>query len=102
MPDLIDRVGIEILNPIQWRCPGMERERLVADFGRRIIFHGSIDNQQTLPFGTVDDVVGEVRESVRHLSRRPLDLRPLPQSSAGQPDREHRGHVRGHPRVGRR
>lgn len=64
LPDLIDRVGIEILNPIQWRCTGMERERLVADFGARIIFHGSIDNQQTLAFGTVDDVVREVRESV--------------------------------------
>ena len=64
LPDLIDRVGIEILNPIQWRCSGMEREKLVADFGERIIFHGSIDNQQTLPFGTVDDVVREVRESV--------------------------------------
>ena len=64
LPDLIDRVGIEILNPIQWRCPGMEREKLVADFGQRIIFHGSIDNQQTLPFGTVDDVVREVRQSV--------------------------------------
>ena len=64
LPDLIDRVGIEILNPIQWRCPGMERERLVADFGGRIIFHGSIDNQRTLPFGTVDDVVREVRQSV--------------------------------------
>lgn len=65
LPDLIDRVGIEILNPIQWRCPGMERERLVADFGGRIIFHGSIDNQQTLPFGSVGDVVREVRDSVR-------------------------------------
>jgi uroporphyrinogen decarboxylase len=65
LPDLIDRVGIEILNPIQWRCPGMEREKLVADFGKRIIFHGSIDNQRTLPFGTVDDVIREVRESVQ-------------------------------------
>ncbi len=64
LPDLVDRVGIEILNPIQWRCPGMERERLVVDFGGRIIFHGSIDNQQTLPFGTVDEVIREVRESV--------------------------------------
>jgi uroporphyrinogen decarboxylase len=64
LPDLIDRVGIEILNPIQWRCPGMERERLVADFGDRIIFHGSIDNQQTLPFGTAEDVAREVRESL--------------------------------------
>jgi uroporphyrinogen decarboxylase len=64
LPDLIDKVGIEILNPIQWRCPGMEREQLVRDFGERIVFHGSIDNQQTLAFGTVDDVVAEVRQSV--------------------------------------
>ena len=64
LPDLIDRVGIEFLNPIQWRCPGMEREKLVADFGHRIIFHGSIDNQRTLPFGNADDVISEVRQSV--------------------------------------
>jgi len=64
LPDLIANVGIEILNPIQWRCPGMEREALVADFGQHIIFHGSIDNQYTLPFGTIDQVVTEVRESI--------------------------------------
>ncbi len=64
LPDLIDRVKIEILNPIQWRCPGMEREGLVRDFAERVIFHGSIDNQQTLAFGSVDDVVAEVRQSV--------------------------------------
>ena len=49
LPDLVDRVGIEVLNPIQWRCPGMDREALVRDFDRRIVFHGSIDNQQTRP-----------------------------------------------------
>lgn len=64
LPDLIDRLGIELLNPIQWRCAGMERERLVADFGDRIVLHGSIDNQQTLAFGRVEDVVAEVRQSV--------------------------------------
>jgi uroporphyrinogen decarboxylase len=64
LPDLIDRVKIEVLNPIQWRCPGMERERLVADFGDRVVFHGSIDNQYTLAFGSVDEVVQEVRRSV--------------------------------------
>lgn len=64
LPDLIDRVGIELLNPIQWRCPGMDRERLVRDFGHRVVFHGSIDNQQTLAFGSVGDVVEEVRQSV--------------------------------------
>ncbi|MHC4401217.1 MAG: uroporphyrinogen decarboxylase family protein [Planctomycetota bacterium] len=64
LPDLVDRVGIEILNPIQWRSAGMDREGLVRDFGSSIIFHGSIDNQQTLAFGSVDDVVQEVRQSV--------------------------------------
>lgn len=64
LPDLIDTVGIEVLNPIQWRCPGMDRKGLVRDFGGRIIFHGSIDNQQTLPFGNPEEVAREVRESV--------------------------------------
>ncbi|MFH1918304.1 MAG: uroporphyrinogen decarboxylase family protein [Planctomycetota bacterium] len=64
LPDLIDKVGIEILNPIQWRSAGMERESLVAEFGASVVFHGSIDNQKTLPFGTVDDVIDEVRQSV--------------------------------------
>ncbi|MCE9614328.1 MAG: uroporphyrinogen decarboxylase family protein [Lentisphaerae bacterium] len=64
LPDLIDEVGIEVLNPLQWRCPGMEREGLVRDFGGRIAFHGGMDNQQTMPFGTVDDVTAEVRENL--------------------------------------
>jgi uroporphyrinogen decarboxylase len=65
LPDLIDIVGIEILNPLQWRCPGMELQNLVRDFGKHIAFHGGIDNQQTLPFGTVADVRQEVREVAR-------------------------------------
>jgi uroporphyrinogen decarboxylase len=60
IPDLISVTGIEILNPIQWRCPGMEREGLVRDFGSSVIFHGAMDNQQTLPFGSVRDVEEEV------------------------------------------
>ncbi|MCC7409471.1 MAG: hypothetical protein IT442_15515 [Phycisphaeraceae bacterium] len=64
LPDLIDGVGIDLLNPIQWRCPGMERERLVKDFGGRVVFHGAVDNQHTLPFGSPDDVRREVRENM--------------------------------------
>jgi len=64
IPDLLDVTGIELLNPIQWRCPGMEREGLVRDFGKRLIFHGAMDNQQTLPFGTPADVRNEVLENI--------------------------------------
>jgi uroporphyrinogen decarboxylase len=66
LPDLID-AGIEVLNPIQWRCRGMDREGLKRDFGDRLIFHGGVDNQQTLPFGTPDDVRQEVRDNLRIL-----------------------------------
>jgi uroporphyrinogen decarboxylase len=68
IPDLIQVTGIELLNPIQWRCPGMEREGLVRDFGRHVIFHGAVDNQQTLPFGTAEDVRNEVLDNIRIFS----------------------------------
>lgn len=66
IPDMID-AGIDALNPIQWRCRGMERELLKKDFGHRVIFHGGVDNQQTLPFGSVEDVRQEVADNLRIL-----------------------------------
>jgi len=68
IPLLID-AGIDALNPIQWRCPGMEREPLARDFGSKIAFHGAVDNQQTLPFGTPQDVRNEVRENIEIFSK---------------------------------
>jgi uroporphyrinogen decarboxylase len=64
LPELIE-LGIDVLNPIQWRCAGMGREALARDFGKLVVFHGGIDNQQTLPFGTPADVKREVAENVR-------------------------------------
>lgn len=66
LPELID-IGIDILNPIQWRCPGMEQAELKRDFGDQVIFHGGVDNQYTLPFGTVDEVREEVRYNLEVL-----------------------------------
>jgi uroporphyrinogen decarboxylase len=66
IPDLVE-AGIDLLNPIQWRCPGMERDALKRDFGDRVVFHGGMDNQQTLPFGSVDDVRREVLDNLRLL-----------------------------------
>ncbi len=63
IPEFIE-IGVDILNPIQWRCPGMEREGLARDFGRDLAFHGGVDNQQTLPFGTPADVRKEVGENI--------------------------------------
>ncbi len=66
IPDMI-QAGIDLLNPIQWRSQGMERERLKRDFGDQIIFHGAMDNQYTLPFGSLDEVRQEVLDNLRIL-----------------------------------
>ena len=66
LPDMI-AAGIDILNPVQWRCNGMEREGLKRDFGEKVIFHGAVDNQQTIPFGTPEDVRQEVLDNIRIL-----------------------------------
>ena len=59
--------GIDVLNPIQWRCKGMDRAGLKRDFGEQVIFHGGVDNQYTLAFGTVEEVRQEVIDNIRIL-----------------------------------
>jgi uroporphyrinogen decarboxylase len=66
LPDMI-AAGIDVLNPIQWCCKGMEREGLKRDFGSELIFHGAMDNQYTLARGSVGEVQREVAENLRIL-----------------------------------
>ncbi len=66
IPDMVE-AGIDVLNPVQWRCKGMDREGLKRDFGDRIAFHGAMDNQYTLAFGTTDEVRQEVLDNIRIL-----------------------------------
>lgn len=67
IPDLIE-MGISILNPIQSICPGMEMKALKRDFGDKLCFHGGIDNQQVLPFGTPEQVRQAVRDAIDALA----------------------------------
>jgi uroporphyrinogen decarboxylase len=53
--DIAD-AGVDILNPIQPRARGMDRRRIKQEFGSRLIFHGSVDQQTALVFGTPEDV----------------------------------------------
>jgi uroporphyrinogen decarboxylase len=63
IPAFLD-MGLNILEPIQVRAAGMDPKDLSRRYGGRLCFHGSIDTQGTLPFGTPDDVRREVRERV--------------------------------------
>jgi uroporphyrinogen decarboxylase len=67
LPELVD-MGIDILNPVQHTCPGMEMKGLKRDFGARLCFHGGIDNQKVLPFGTPEEVRQEVRRAIDALA----------------------------------
>lgn len=66
LPELVD-CGIDILNPIQHRCPGMAMPHLRSAYGDRIIFHGGVDTQDVLPFGTADDVRRETKKCLDEL-----------------------------------
>jgi uroporphyrinogen decarboxylase len=64
--DLIE-IGLDILNPIQ--PASMDPGRLKQDYGQRLCFWGSIDEQQTLPFGTPADVRLEVLTRLHSIGR---------------------------------
>jgi uroporphyrinogen decarboxylase len=53
--------GVDILDPVQVRAKGMDLAGLVRDFGNRLSFHGGVDTQRTLPFGSREDVRAQVR-----------------------------------------
>ena len=53
--DLIE-IGIDVLNPIQCNCVGMEPLELKKEFGSRMAFMGGVDTQDLLPHGTADEV----------------------------------------------
>ncbi len=67
IPDLIE-LGVDILNPLQTGSAGMDPAGLKKEFGGSLCFHGSLDTQQTLPFGSEEDVREEVRERIETLS----------------------------------
>jgi len=63
--------GYDILNPVQCSASGMDPQHLVDKFGDRIIFWGGgVDTQQTLPFGTPDEVEKQVKERVKIFSQK--------------------------------
>jgi uroporphyrinogen decarboxylase len=66
IPRLIE-AGIDILNPIQHVCPGMDCKEIKAKYGAKLIFHGGVENQNILPFGTPQEVTAETRKCLVEL-----------------------------------
>jgi uroporphyrinogen decarboxylase len=62
VPDLIE-CGVDVLNPIL-PLDNMEPVRLKREYGDALCFHGGIDVEHVLPFGTVEQVRQHVREVI--------------------------------------
>jgi hypothetical protein len=59
--DSFIEAGFDIINPVQCSAAGMDPRTLKEKYGDRLVFWGGgIDTQQTLPFGTPEQVREEV------------------------------------------
>ena len=70
--DLIGELAelpIDVLNPIQASACGMDFTRIKDNFGKTLCFHGGIDIQTTLPYGTEADVRAAVRHAISTLGK---------------------------------
>jgi uroporphyrinogen decarboxylase len=63
--DLVD-IGLDILNPIQPKS--MDPYYIKKRYGKKLTLWGTVDIQETLPFGTVGDVEKEVIERIENLA----------------------------------
>ena len=66
IPDLIE-IGLDVLNPIQPMA--MDPVKLKNEYGKNLCFWGSLDIQQTLPFGTPEQVKAEVITRLKTIGR---------------------------------
>jgi uroporphyrinogen decarboxylase len=66
IPDLME-IGLDVLNPVQPAC--MDPAKLKQEYGDRLCFWGSMDEQYTLPFGNPVDVRNEVLTRLNTLGK---------------------------------
>lgn len=60
IPDLIE-MGLDVLNPLQGTCPGMDPVELKREYGKVLAFMGGVDTQQLLPHGSEEEVYRQTR-----------------------------------------
>lgn len=62
-------MGIDALDPLQLNARGMDPVEMKHRVGDRLTFHGGVDVQSTLPFGTPESVRTRSRELIEVLGR---------------------------------
>jgi len=63
-------MGVDILNPVQCSATGMDPKFLKEKYGDKLVFWGGVvDTQQTLQFGTPEEVRAQVLERLEIFSK---------------------------------
>lgn len=60
--------GVDILNPVQPSAEDMDTFRLQSEYGKKLIFHGGIDEQTALA-GSIDRLKEEMKERITSLGK---------------------------------
>ncbi|MFA6571569.1 MAG: uroporphyrinogen decarboxylase family protein [Bacteroidota bacterium] len=68
IPYLIE-IGVDIIDPVQITSKDMNPETLNSKFGADIVFHGAIDTQNIIPFGTDEEVEDHCLYLIRNLNK---------------------------------
>ncbi|MBI9106880.1 MAG: methyltransferase [Spirochaetales bacterium] len=67
---LFIEAGFDLINPVQLSADGMDPRTLKSNYGRDVVFWGGgVDTQQTLPFGSPEDVRKEVLANCKIFSK---------------------------------
>jgi uroporphyrinogen decarboxylase len=75
LPRLIE-MGLDVYDVVQPTTPENDIASLQKNFGRRLIFQGSMDVQRELAFGSPQDVANEVRRRLGLFPKGGLILGP--------------------------
>ncbi len=67
IPDLIE-IGVDVLNPVQCNCPGMNPFDLKQEYGGQLAFMGGVDTQHLLPCGDAREVLSETRRLIEGMT----------------------------------
>jgi len=66
---LLIEAGVDIVNPFQVNCKGMDTKRFKKEFGSDLtVWGGSCDTQSVLPYGTPDEVREETKRRIEDLA----------------------------------
>ena len=61
--------GVAVLDPIQVTAKDMDIRELKDRFGEKLVFHGGIDVQQLMPFGSPGEIKNKTRETMEVLGK---------------------------------